>query len=220
MSAPVPLEDLTGGRSIDPATIVVTRSAIKRFVDKHGPQTGGPGQQAQQQIRRLLADMLRSDYVRARPGREGRLRISMSGYRLVITSDLAAIVDYGTTHYERTWEDVKRGAPRSERGRQAERERHQRKVARRGERHRADMRQLVLDAGGQIEDQDDGSMLVTGPAGSFVLPPGGADTYRYAVLRREAYRDLADTTGLGDLREFGAEKHEQEETADTWLAID
>lgn len=81
----------------------VTRTAIARFIGVHG----GTETAAEAELRSMLEDFLRD----AGQGRKptGYWVLIHQGYQVVLSPDCLTMVDYTTSHAERSWSQVKAG---------------------------------------------------------------------------------------------------------------
>ncbi|NYH50455.1 hypothetical protein HNR06_000044 [Nocardiopsis arvandica] len=119
--APCPLD------SYDASTLDVSRRDLDRFLEAHG--TGEV--KAEAQIRTLAEDLVNER--RWSANEDGWVRLAKVGFLLVVSPDLFTVVDYRTSHRERTYAQVRVGVP--SRFRHERRKRRVRRIARR--RHEA-----------------------------------------------------------------------------------
>lgn len=98
------------------ATVGVTRTALERYQDAH---SGTTPEQAEAAIRSLTEDLIAARRWKRYP--DGWLHLAARGYQIMISPDLAVIVDYRTTHRERTWAQVRAGKTTHNRRRRFER---------------------------------------------------------------------------------------------------
>lgn len=81
----------------------VTRTAIARFVGVHG----GTELAAEAELRSMLEDFLRDAAQGRRPN--GYWLLVHKGYRVVLSPDCLTMVNYTSSHAERSWSQVKAG---------------------------------------------------------------------------------------------------------------
>lgn len=97
----VPVAEL----GIDPTECRITLKASTAYLDKHG----GGRAEATAALARMLEDFtLDSQAFRFK---SGMVMLWRSGFRLYLSRDRRAVVDYRTNHLERVWEQVKAGVP-------------------------------------------------------------------------------------------------------------
>ena len=100
MSQDLPVGDISVE---DVHDVRVTVRATDSFRYHHG----GDERAAEFQLRNMLEDFLLKSA--RRPSSGGYLRLSRSGFDVVLSPDRSTITGYSTIHRERTWEQVKSG---------------------------------------------------------------------------------------------------------------
>ncbi|MFF3730874.1 hypothetical protein ACFYXM_11260 [Streptomyces sp. NPDC002476] len=86
--------------------VSIKRTALQRYAEQHSVSLAD----AEAQIRSLLEDLLLSGQIdRSADSGTYRLMFRTEGYLLLLDAEAGTVVNYGTTHVERTWAQVKSG---------------------------------------------------------------------------------------------------------------